>query len=55
MCYMTHMKKPIPKFKNDEAARKFWSTHDSTNYVDWSSAKRGFFRNLKPTARLISY
>ncbi len=46
--------KPIPKFKNENEERKFWQTHDSTDYVDWSKAKRGIFHNLKPTYKSIS-
>ena len=46
--------KEIPKFKNDEEERKFWSEHDSTEYVDWSKAKRGVFPNLKPSTKTIS-
>ncbi len=46
--------KPIPKFKNEKEERKFWMTHDSTEYVDWSKAKRAVFPNLKPTYRSIS-
>lgn len=49
-----HMKKQIPKFKNEEAERKFWATHDSTAYVNWADAKKVIFPDLKPTARLIS-
>lgn len=41
--------KKIPKFKNEDEEFEFWSTHDSTNYVDWSKAKRGVFPNLKLT------
>ncbi len=48
------MKKQPPKFKTEEAERKFWSTHDSTVYLDWSKAQRAVFPDLKPTARLIS-
>ena len=48
------MKKQPPKFKTEEAERKFWATHDSTTYLDWSIARRAVFPNLKPTARLIS-
>ncbi len=50
------MKKPlkIPKFKNEDAEREFWWTHDSTDYVDWSKAKRVVFPNLKPTTRSIT-
>ena len=40
--------KSIPRFKTEEAERKFWAEHDSTEYVDWSKAKRALFPNLKP-------
>lgn len=46
--------KPVPKIKNEKEWAKFWMTHDSTEYVDWSKAKRGIFRNLKPTTKSIS-
>ena len=46
--------KPIPRFKNENEERKFWLTHDSTEYLDWSNAHKAVFRNLKPTYRSIS-
>lgn len=46
--------KKIPKFKNEEDERKFWSEHNSTEYVDWSKAKRAVFPNLKPSTKTIS-
>ncbi|MBF0522550.1 MAG: BrnA antitoxin family protein [Candidatus Omnitrophica bacterium] len=46
--------KPIPKFKSESDERKFWTTHDSTEYVDWSKARKAVFPNLKPTCRSIS-
>jgi predicted DNA binding CopG/RHH family protein len=46
--------KTIPKFKTEEAERKFWAKHDSTEYVDWSKAKRAVFPNLKPSTKTIS-
>ena len=46
--------KPIPKFKNEKEERKFWLTHDSTGYVDWSKARKAVFPNLKPTYKNIS-
>ena len=46
--------KKIPQFKNEDAERDFWGTHDSTLYLDWSKSKRGLFPNLKPTSKLIS-
>ncbi len=46
--------KQIPKFKNEDEEREFWSTHDSTEYVDWSKAERAVFPNLKPSTESIS-
>ena len=46
--------KPIPNFKSEAEERTFWETHDSTDYVDWSKAKRVSFPNLKPTTQSIS-
>jgi len=48
------MSKPIPEFKNEDEEREFWAAHDSSEYVDWSKAKRAVFPNLKPTTRAIS-
>jgi predicted DNA binding CopG/RHH family protein len=48
------MKKLIPEFKDEDEEREFWATHDSTDYIDWSQAKRAAFPNLKPTTRAIS-
>ena len=46
--------KPIPKFASEAAERKFWETHDSTQYVDWSKAARVQFPNLKLSTTAIS-
>lgn len=46
--------KPIPTFKSEAEERKFWETHDSTDYVDWSTARRVRFPNLKPSTTAIS-
>src|SRR5688572_22494218 len=46
--------KAIPKFKNEDEAAEFWLTHCSTDYVDWSKAKKTSFPNLLPTTRSIS-
>lgn len=46
--------KRLPVFKSEEEERKFWASHDSMDYVDWSKAERVVFPNLKPTARTIS-
>lgn len=47
-------KKPIPKFRSEAEERRFWATHDSTEYVDWHNAKRVLFPNLKPSVKTIS-
>ena len=46
--------KPVPKFRTEAAERKFWETHDSTSYVDWSQAKLARFPGLKPSTKSIS-
>ena len=46
--------KKIPKFKNEDEEREFWATHDSTEYIDWSKAKRVVFPNLKPSTKTIT-
>jgi predicted DNA binding CopG/RHH family protein len=46
--------KPIPHFKTESEERKFWETHDSTDYMDWSKAERARFPNLKPSTTAIS-
>ena len=47
-------KKQLPKFRSEAEERKFWATHDSTGYLDWSKAKRAIFPNLKPSVKTIS-
>ncbi len=47
--------KKIPHFSLEAEEREFWQTHDSTEYVDWSKAKRGsMFPNLKLTTKPIT-
>jgi len=46
--------KKIPTFKTEAEEQAFWTTHDSTEYVDWSNAKRAVFPNLKPSTKTIS-
>jgi predicted DNA binding CopG/RHH family protein len=46
--------KPIPRFANEAEERRFWETHDSTGYVDWSKAQRVRFPNLKLSTTAIS-
>ena len=48
------MKKNIPKFKTEAEERRFWQTHDSTDYIDWSKAEIAIMPNLKPSTKTIS-
>ena len=48
------MKKKIPEFQNKEEEFDFWPKVDTTEYVDWSKAKRAKLPSLKPTLRTIS-
>jgi predicted DNA binding CopG/RHH family protein len=50
---MSKLKTP-PQFNTETEERKFWETHDSTDYVDWSKAGRARFPNLKPSTTAIS-
>ena len=46
--------KKIPKFKNEGEELEFWESHDSTEYIDFSKAKKAMFPNLKPSTKTIS-
>jgi len=47
-------KKKMPEFKSEAEERNFWASHDSTEYIDWSTSKRVRFSDLKPSERAIS-
>jgi predicted DNA binding CopG/RHH family protein len=47
-------RKTLPKFSSEAAERRFWRTHDSAEYLDWSKAQRARFPNLKPSTQAIS-
>lgn len=47
-------KKKLPEFKSEEDEREFWAAADSTEYLDWSSAKRTKLVRLKPSLKTIS-
>lgn len=51
---MATKKKQIPEFRSEDAERGFWAKHDSTEFIDWRSAQRRKFPNLKPSLRTIS-
>ncbi len=48
------MKKGVPRFKTEDEERDYWASHDSTEHVDWSSARRVLLPNLKPSLKTIS-
>lgn len=50
------MKKPLklPKFKNEDEERNFWSKLDLSEYYESSDLEPVSFPNLKPTSRSIS-
>jgi len=48
--------KKLPVFKNEDEEFEFWQKADSTDYFDWSKAKRGLmFPNLKLTSKLVTF
>ena len=48
------MSKKLPKFKDEDEEREFWTTSDSTEYINWKQAKRVTLPNLKPSVKTIS-
>ena len=52
----SHQKRPksVPSFRSEDEEREFWATADSTEYFDWSKARRAVFPNLKPSTATIS-
>jgi hypothetical protein len=51
---MSKKLKPIPRFRDELAERRFWERHDSLDYVDWDRAERARLPNLKPSTKSIS-
>ena len=44
----------LPKFKNEDEEREFWSKVDLTDYFEPKDFGKVSFPNLKPTSRAIS-
>lgn len=44
----------VTAFSSESEEREYWASHDSTDHVDWSRAKRLAFSRLRPTLRTIS-
>ena len=48
------MKKKTPIFTNEAEEQDFLTARDSTDFVDWNTARKVQFPNLKPSLRTIS-
>jgi hypothetical protein len=48
------MRKRLPKFKNEDEEREFWSKADSSEYLNWKSAEQKPFPNLEPSAEAVT-
>ncbi len=44
----------VPKFKNEDEEREFWSKVDLSEHFESSDFERASFPNLKPTTRPVS-
>ncbi len=42
-----------PELKSEDKVALFWAKHNSTDFVNWSDAKKGLFPNLRPSTRPI--
>ena len=46
--------KATPKFDTEKDERAYWESHDSTEHLDWTKARKVVLPNLKPTTKTIS-
>ena len=46
--------KPTPEFASEKQERAYWEKHDSTEHLDWSTARKATLPKLKPTTKTIS-
>ena len=44
----------IPAFRSEAEERRFWETHDTNPFVDWSKARVAVFPDLKSSTETIS-
>lgn len=51
---MRRKRQTIPRFSSEAEERAFWESRDSTEFVDWSRAKRVRLPKLKPSTQAIS-
>lgn len=50
---MNKQTKTIPAFTNEAEERAYWESHDSTEHLDWTAAKKVSLHHLKPTTKTI--
>lgn len=50
----TITKLTIPKFTSENEERKFWTTHDSSDYIDWTHTADTKLPKLRPSLKTIS-
>ena len=48
------VRRKIPRHRSEDGERRFWAQHDSTDYVDWDSARPLVLPRLKPSLKTIS-
>jgi predicted DNA binding CopG/RHH family protein len=51
---MRRKRQTIPGFSSEAEERAFWESRDSTEFADWSRAKRVRLPKLKPSTQAIS-
>lgn len=51
---MSRKARPHPEFRDEAEERRFWETHDSSDYVDRSKAEGVRLPNLRPSTKSIS-
>ncbi len=51
---MSKQLKRVPTFRSEAAERKFWLTHDTTEYFDTGKSVVAVFPNLKASTKTIS-
>jgi predicted DNA binding CopG/RHH family protein len=51
---MSKKLRSTPKFKSEKEERRFWETHDTTEYFDSNKMVRTRFSTLKPSTQSIS-
>jgi predicted DNA binding CopG/RHH family protein len=50
----TSKRRTLPTFRSEAAERDFWATHDSSEYVNWATARPVRLPALKPSTETIS-